>query len=142
MKQLEWDVLLGVDWLSKLGDCKCNYQRHTLQFIWKQQEILLGPNSVAEINQMEENWSAIVIVPLWMEQIIASYEGDKELDIIITERAVVKEGPQEYYLSQGLLQYRGKWVIGRTGGLRRQVFEELHCSGVGGTLAIGLLTTE
>lgn len=130
VKQLEWDVLLGVDWLSKLGDCKCNYQRHTLQFIWKQQEILLGPNSVAEINQMEENWSAVV--PLWMEQIIASYEGDKELDIIITERAVVKEGPQEYYLSQGLLQYRGKWVIGSTGGLRRQVFEELHCSGVGG----------
>lgn len=116
--------------MSKLGDCHCNYLDYTFQFIWNQQVVKLSSKSVAEINQLGESWSAVI--PLWMEQIIATYEGDKELDLIITERTVMKEGPQKYYLNQGLLQYRGKWVIGCVGGLRRQIFEELHGSGVGG----------
>lgn len=41
-------------------------------------------------------------------------------------------GPQQYYLTQGLLQYQGKWVLGSSGDLRKQVFEKLHVNGVGG----------
>lgn len=71
-------------------------------------------------------------VPLWMEQIVHSYEEDKEIGGIIAEVSVDKTGPQEYYLHQGLLQFRGKWVVGCSGNLRRQIFEELHSNGVGG----------
>lgn len=53
-----------------------------------------------------------------MEQIIASYEGDVEVQGLISEAVVDKAGPQQFYMVQGLLQYQGKWVIGNQGALR------------------------
>lgn len=73
-----------------------------------------------------------VVVPMWMEQIGESYIGDQELQEIITEVFINKWGPQQYYLQQGLLKYQGRWVIGSTGELRYQIFEELHCNDIGG----------
>lgn len=58
------------------------------------------------------------IIPLWMEQIGGSYEGDQKVKDVITEISLNKWGPQEYYFVQGLLQYKGKWVIGANGDLR------------------------
>lgn len=37
---------------------------------------------------------------------------------------------------QGLLQYQGKWVVGKNGELRGQIFAELHNNGIGGHLGI------
>lgn len=67
-----------------------------------------------------------------MEQIIASYDEDAEVNDLITDTIVQKIGPQQYYLSNGLLQYQGRWVLGNNGDLIHQVFEELHQNGVGG----------
>lgn len=72
------------------------------------------------------------VVPLWKEQIEESYEGDEEIQDLISKLVVDKSGPQEYYLKQGLLMFRGKWVIGSKGDLRKQVFEELHAQSIGG----------
>lgn len=41
-------------------------------------------------------------------------------------------GPHEFELVHGLLKYRGKWVLGFQGQLRRQLFEELREKEVGG----------
>lgn len=43
------------------------------------------------------------VVPLWMEQIVDSYEGDTEVKDLITEAAIIKGGPQQQYLQQGML---------------------------------------
>lgn len=67
-----------------------------------------------------------------MELIIANYDEDAEVKDLITEAVVQKIGPEQYYLSQGLLHYQGRWVFGSNGDLRHQVFEELHQNGVGG----------
>lgn len=126
---LDWDVILGIKWLSQLGDIQCNFEKQTLQFYWQDKEVILTSDSKLEIigacNQMT------TVVPLWMEQLLASYEGDEDLKEIISEAVITKAGPQQYYLINGLLQFRGKWVIGK-GDLRKQVFEELHSNGVGG----------
>lgn len=72
------------------------------------------------------------VIPQWKEQLIESYEGDEEIHKLIAESAVDLQGPKEYYLRQGVLKFRNKWVVGSIGGLRRQVFEELHNNSVGG----------
>lgn len=76
------------------------------------------------------------VIPLWKEQIIDSYTGDMEMQELITEATVDKSGPKEYCFSDGLLKYRGKWVVGTNGGLRRQIFEELHGGHSGGRATI------
>lgn len=130
MELKEWDVILGVEWLAQLGDLKCNYSDKSLQFIWNKQQVTITPTSQVEILGAIHQLS--VVTPLWMEQIISSYEGDTDVEEIITKEAIDTSGPQEYYLNQGLLQFRGKWVLGRKNGLRRQVFTELHNNGIGG----------
>lgn len=67
-----------------------------------------------------------------MSQLIESYERDSEIERVMTELLTSKWGPNEFELGKGLLKFEGKWVIGLTGDLRRQVFEELHEKGVGG----------
>lgn len=122
-------IILGIEWLSQLGDVNCNYQEHAMQFQWKGQHMTLSPQSVTEISS---SFQLSVVTPMWMEQIITSYEGDAEVQQLITEFTVTKHGPQEYYMQQGLLKYKRKWVTGATGELRKQIFEELHSSSIGG----------
>lgn len=126
----DWHLILGVEWLSQLGDFKCNYQNRTMQIKWNDRDILLSPSSHVGI---EGNCAQISeVVPMWMSQIEESYEGDTEIQDILTAVTVDKVGPQEYYMRQGLLMYRGKWILGKGGGLRKQVFDELHCQSIGG----------
>lgn len=126
----DWHVILGVEWLKQLGEFRCNYLTQILQFDWKGEEVVLSPNSVVEFvgacAQLSE------VVPRWMEQISESYLEDDEIQQIIAEITVDKSGSQEYHLRKGLLLYSGKWVIGKFGSLRKQVFDELHNQSIGG----------
>lgn len=80
---------------------RCNYSLQTMQFTSEGHEILLTPNSQLEMFSM--SCQITEVVPRWLEQLEASYEGDMELKDLIARVAVDKSGPQEYYLRQGLL---------------------------------------
>ena len=126
----DWHLILGIEWLYQLGNIRCNYQDSTMHFSWKGKEVMISPKDhfeiVAYCHQLSE------VVPKWMSQIENSYEGDSEIQEIVAAITVDKGGPQEYYFRQGLLMFRGKWVLGSKGDLRQQVFEELHCHSQGG----------
>lgn len=125
-----WDVILGVTWLSKLGDVNCNFGNQTLSFCWQDQKMTISQDSQLEL---EGNCHQLTsVIPMWMEEISRSYEGDQEIQDLMTEALVTKAGPQQYYVVQGMLQFKGKWVIGQAGGLRKLVFEELHGNSIGG----------
>lgn len=109
-------MILGVEWLSQLGDFSCNYHDHTMQFQWKGPQLKLSSNQLQEVSLCSQ---LSVVTPLWMEKISYSYANDTNLQQLITEVTISKDGPQEYYMQQGLLRYRGKWVIGATGELRK-----------------------
>lgn len=125
----ELQMILGVEWLSQLGNVHCNYQSQTMEFQWKGEQIKLPSALEVEKGQIHQ---LSVVTPVWMEQIGESYVDDELMQKLISEYTIIQKGPQEYYMRQGLLQYRGKWVIGATGDLRRQIFEELHNNGIGG----------
>lgn len=126
----EWDIIMGVQWLGQLGDLVCNYNDHTLQFNWQGRTVELTADS--QLFLEESCYQLTAIVPTWKEQLIDSYSGDTEVQNIIATVAIDKSGPQQYYITEGLLQYQGKWVVGRHGNLRKQIFEELHSNGIGG----------
>lgn len=126
----DWHLVLGVEWLMQLGDFKCNYQTKVMQFTWKGQELTLSPSSQFQLEGSCAQLSEVI--PNWKLQIGESYDGDPEMQTLIAATTLDQSGPQEYYMRQGLLMYRGKWVLGNTGNLRRQVFAELHCNGIGG----------
>lgn len=67
-----------------------------------------------------------------MTQIIDSYERDDHSAQVIVELSASNMGPNEFELNHELLKYKGKWVIGFQGELRKKIFEELHEKGVGG----------
>lgn len=126
----EWQLILRVDWLMQLGDFNCNYKTKALQFKWQGQDITLTPStqlllegSCAQISE---------VIPHWQMQIAENYVNDPEIQELIVAATVDQSGPHEYYMRQGLLMYRGKWVVGNSGNLRKQVFEELHCQNIEG----------
>lgn len=125
-----WSIILGIEWLTQLGDHRCNYSLQQLQFTWLGKEIEVTTGSQTEL--IDACMQLSEVVPQWKEQIIESYEGDEDIQQLIAESAVNLQGPREYYLSQGVLKFRNKWVIGATGNLRRQVFDELHSNSVRG----------
>lgn len=69
-----WDLILGVEWLSQLGDFKCNYQNNLLQIARKKQEIKVTSDSTLEF--VGSCYQLIEVVPQWMRQISESYNGD------------------------------------------------------------------
>lgn len=54
-----------------------------------------------------------------MGKIVESYKEDQEIKDIISKIFLQPTGLQEYYLKQGLLEYRGKWVLGGFGNLKK-----------------------
>lgn len=66
--------------------------------------------------------------------------NDTNIEEIMAELLVNKMGPNELEIKGGLLKYRGKWVVGINGDLRRRIFEELHEQGVGGHSGIRATT--
>lgn len=70
-----------------------------MHFHWNGSEVLLSSKDhfgvVGYCNQISE------VVPRWMSQIEESYDGDTDIQDIITAITVDKGGPQKYYLRQG-----------------------------------------
>lgn len=90
-------VILGVEWLTQIGEFTCNYQEQTMQFDWKGKVISLPASKhKAEEGSCDQ---LSVVIPTWMEQIGVSYEGDDTIQQLITEAAIIKGGPQEYYIT-------------------------------------------
>lgn len=119
-------LIVGIDWLYRLGDIRCNYQDNTMQFSWKETEVVISPKAhfemISSCHQISE------VVPRWMTHIDDSYEMSRDYGC----STIDKGGPNEYYIRQELLMFRGKWVVGSKGDLRKQIFEELHCHSQGG----------
>lgn len=69
----DWKIILGIEWRSQLGGVKCNYQKHIIQFQWKWQQMMPTPKSATELSS---SFQLSVVTPIWMEQIINSYDGD------------------------------------------------------------------
>lgn len=71
-------------------------------------------------------------VPLWVQDITTSYEGDSMAMELITQLTVDTTGPKLWQYLSGVLRRKGKVYVGSTGNLRQQLIQTFHASNLGG----------
>lgn len=71
-------------------------------------------------------------VPLWLEDIKASYTTDAKAQDLLTKLVVSSSAAPNFTLNQGLLRYKGRLWIGADSTLHLKIIEVLHASLVGG----------
>lgn len=75
---------------------------------------------------------ATTLQPMWVGEILQSYQGDAEVQDVITELVTFPYNVSFYSYRDGLLRFKGKLVVGNTLNLRTQILEYMHSSSVGG----------
>lgn len=76
------------------------------------------------------------IQPLWMKQLINSYEGDQLATDLITQLPIDAQACPGYYLKNGLLYDKEQLFIGSTGSLRDHLLSLYHSSCLGGHFGV------
>ena len=72
------------------------------------------------------------IVPEWMTKLEASYGQFEWLQGIMAQLAVQPIAIADYTLSNGLVRYKGRLVVGDDSALKDKILWALHCSPLGG----------
>ena len=93
---------------------------------------LLGFNYVVEYKKGKENkvvdalsrashaelLAISCVVPVWIEQVITSYNEDTKCQDLIAKLSIDKAAVPSMTLQNGILRYKGKILIGSTGNLK------------------------
>lgn len=72
------------------------------------------------------------VVPEWMGELEASYDQSEWLQGILTQLAIQPTAIAYYTLSNGLIRYKGRLVVGDDSALKERIVGALHASPVGG----------
>lgn len=70
--------------------------------------------------------------PAWLEEISQSYKGDPKVTQILAELIATSQGNSDYTLYKGIIRCKQKIYVGKGNTLRRNVWEALHQSPLGG----------
>ncbi|XP_019184593.1 PREDICTED: uncharacterized protein LOC109179543 [Ipomoea nil] len=84
-----------------------------------------------EINQAE-HLAISTVRPLWIEEVIKSYEEDDLASKVLTEQLITAEEASLFTVVDGLIKYKGRLYIGQKGDLRSKLLLQLHNSPIGG----------
>lgn len=86
--------------------------------------------------QVDNNIPHCIVIsqlqPKWIEQILASYEGDQEVLQVVTILSSNSDSAMNISLQKGMLRYKGKAWVGKMGLLRQQLISTIDYSGLGG----------
>jgi hypothetical protein len=75
--------------------------------------------------------SASVVVPVWIQEIMNSYELDQSAQQLLQELVVVSPNAQGYSLSQGLIKYKKKVWVGNNSALQTKIINAFHAFAIG-----------
>ena len=93
-------------------------------------------NVVADaLSRRDENaacQSIIAIVSGWMKELEESYEKAGWLREILAQLVVNPTVVLDYTLTNGLVRYKGRLVVGDDPTLKEKILKALHCSPAGG----------
>ena len=74
----------------------------------------------------------MMVVPTWCQEVIDSYANDDQIREIMERPVVEPNGVRGYTLTEGMLSFKGRIIIGGKGDLKQKVLQSLHESPVGG----------
>ncbi|CAH9120068.1 unnamed protein product [Cuscuta epithymum] len=77
-------------------------------------------------------YSLSTVKPVWVQQVLESYDKDPFFSQIIKEKLEDPVSHPDFEIFDGILRYQGRLVIGSNTELRHTIYKELHASAVGG----------
>lgn len=82
---------------------------------------------------LSDNVCALIthIQASWIEEIVSSYEQDKETKNLIAQ-VMLGSVSSDYTYIAGILRYKGRKVVGSANGVRTKILDTIHSSAVGG----------
>jgi hypothetical protein len=89
-------------------------------------------DALSRANHSSQVLAISSVIPVWMEQVITSYEQDHWCLEMIQKLSINQHAIPNYSLNNGLLRYKGKLVIGANGDLKKKLLETFHRSSFGG----------
>lgn len=72
------------------------------------------------------------VTPMWIQKVLQSYNQDAFISKIFSAKAIDPIAYADFSISEGLLRYKGKVVVGFDSVLRSTIIEEVHNSSYGG----------
>lgn len=72
------------------------------------------------------------VQPLWIQEVIQSYEGDNWAQEAILESTLSPFNVSYFHYSSGILKYKGRVYVGSNGELREKIIIMIHTSSLGG----------
>jgi len=73
-----------------------------------------------------------LVVPVWIEQVINTYQDDRACLDLITKLSVDANAVPNFTLQNGILRYKGRVLVGTSGSLKSLLLDTFHKSALGG----------
>nr|XP_016448669.1 PREDICTED: uncharacterized protein LOC107773757 [Nicotiana tabacum] len=89
-------------------------------------EIIAADALSHRFDEEAECKSISVVYPLWVQEVLASYEGDSEIMAAMAKLALDPNVIPNVSLQQGSLRHKGQIWVGSTGQKRQQLIEAMH----------------
>lgn len=72
------------------------------------------------------------VVPAWITEVVKSYTNDPKCSALAAQLAVAPQGNPPYTLTNGVIRYKGKILVGSNTELRQSLLTAFHTSELGG----------
>ncbi|KAL0421330.1 UNVERIFIED_CONTAM: Transposon Ty3-G Gag-Pol polyprotein [Sesamum latifolium] len=92
-------------------------------------------DALSRINHDKEKPQANAIttqVPLWMQDIQGSYEGNTLFQIVVQAKVLDNQAFPDYSYETGVLRRKGRICVGSHGAVRERIIKSMHDSALGG----------
>lgn len=76
--------------------------------------------------------TASASTPVWVTEVVKSYQNDQKVQDLIVECAVSKNVDSSYTFKNGILRFHNKIVIGKTTALKLDILKTFHTFELGG----------
>ncbi|KAL5711777.1 hypothetical protein ACHQM5_014019 [Ranunculus cassubicifolius] len=119
-------TVLQQKWITKL--LAYNYE-----IIYKKGNLNIPADCLSRIHEDSPQCAAISVVqPAWVKDLLSSWEGDVQIQQLISALILQPDCHPPYSFTNGILRYKQKIFVGSQGNLRHLIWQELHNSGIGG----------
>ena len=89
-------------------------------------------DALSRVKYALQTLTTTAAVPVWIKEVVNSYNSDKKCSDLLTELAIAPKGHPPYTLTSGVLRYKGKILIGNNTELRSSLLQAFHTSELGG----------
>jgi hypothetical protein len=102
------------------------------QIVYKKGVENVVADALSRVSYLMALSQASEVQPLWVQEVLNSYETDMEAQELKTQLLIQSPNEQGYSLHQGIIRRNGVIWIGDNSALRTKLITALHDSAIGG----------